>query len=134
MNSIHKFKDILEKEIDMVASKGTISPSELEKMEKAFCILEKISIIEAMDKYGYDSYEMNGASYRRGRSPMTGRYVSRDMYPDWNMNNEPYDNGYSGHSVEDRMIMNLERMLDNANSQYEREAIEKQIREIRNKK
>lgn len=72
--------------------------------------------------YGMD-YGMHGDpmgySETRGRSPVTGRYISRGM------------DGYSGHSIEDRMIASLEQQMDNANSEYERQIIQKEIKHIR---
>ena len=54
------------------------------------------------------------------RSPVTGRYVSRDM-------------GYSSHSINDKMIAKLETAYDDAQSQYEREEIRKEIDRLRNR-
>ena len=59
-------------------------------------------------------------SYDRGRSPVTGRYVSRD-------------HGYSGHSINDRMISQLENMYDEAKTEYEREEVRKEIERLRGK-
>lgn len=39
--------------------------------------------------------------------------------------------GYSGHSIKDRAIDKLERMMDEANSEYERESIRRMISQIR---
>ena len=64
-------------------------------------------------------YHVNG-SYDRGRSPVTGRYVSRDS-------------GYSGHSINDRMISQLENMYDEAKTEYEREEVRKEIDRLRGK-
>lgn len=49
-------------------------------------------------------------------SPVTGRYIS---------------NGYSGHSIEDRMIMALEQQMDEAKTDYERQLVEKEIQRLR---
>ena len=71
---------------------------------------------ESMD----NSYGMYGA---RGRSPVTGRYISRDgaMHDDYMM---------SGHSIKDRMVARLEAMYDEAKSEHERDEIRKEIRRI----
>lgn len=68
-------------------------------------------------------------SYERGRSPMTGRYVSRD-----GRYNDSYDRGYSGHSIGDRAVDRLEKMMDDAGSEFERETIKRYISMIRNDK
>ena len=68
------------------------------------------------DSYGYDG-SYNGDSYRRGRSPVTGRYISRG---DDHMS---YRDGYSGHSIKDRMVARLEDMIDEAKTDHERQMV-----------
>lgn len=72
--------------------------------------------------------DMNGMSGRRGRSSVTGRYISRGMDSS-NTNGMNY--GQSGHSIKDRMIATLEQQMDNANSSYERQMIQEEINHIR---
>ena len=56
-------------------------------------------------------------SFAPMRTPVTGRYISRD-------------GGMSSHSLKDRMIARLEGMYDEAKTEYEREEIRKEIRNI----
>jgi hypothetical protein len=72
------------------------------------------------DSYGYyhDSYGDDMYSNRRGRSPVTGRYISRD-------------GGYSGHSIMDRMVARLEDMYDEAKTDHERQTVEQWINRLR---
>ena len=71
--AIHREMDILEEKY----SKGTqLSGQDLEHIDKMAHALKSLKTYEAMtgnSEYGYD-----GGSYARGRSRMTGRYVSRD--------------------------------------------------------
>ena len=69
------------------------------------------------DSY-YDNY--HGDSYERGRSPVTGRYIS----------NGSYEHGYSGHSIKDRMIARLEDMYDDAKTEHERQVVSETIQKI----
>lgn len=80
--------------------------------------------------YGY-GYGDSGYSEERGRSPVTGRYISRGMSGRGGNNNG--GGGYSGHSIEDRMIASLEQQMDQAQSDYERNMIEEEINHIRMK-
>ena len=124
------------------AMKGAaIKPEDLEILNKGICILEKIKKIESLDKqieymdsYGNDSYNSynsydDGNSYRRGRSATTGRYVSRDSapYAEGYSSRRFYDgehhNGYSGHSIKDRMVAQLEKMYDEAQTEHERQTV-----------
>ena len=110
---------LIEKELKKMVDKGDLSASELQAAKESVCLMEKIIGLEE------GTYKMGEYSYERGRSPRTGRYVSRDArYYD-------FDRGYSGHSIGDRAVEKLESMMDNAGSDYEREVLEKYIRMIR---
>lgn len=46
--------------------------------------------------------------------------------------NNGYNNGVSNHSIEDRIIANMEHMMDNTNSEYERQQLQNYIQKMRN--
>ena len=71
-------------------------------------------------------YDMHSGA--RHRSPTTGRYTSGE-YADENHGNRDV---YSGHSINDRMVAELERMMDSAKTEYERQQILDKIKMIRN--
>ena len=71
---------------------------------KAVCIVEKLHSIERFD----NDYSAN--SYKRNHSR---------RYND--------SNGYSGHSIKDRMISNLEKMFDETHSEHEQQLIQEWI-------
>ena len=91
------------------------------------------------DSYGHDSYDdysgryqHDGNSYRRGRSPVTGRYISRGM-DDYSGRNRSYYDGYnSGHSIKDRMVARLESMMDEAQTEHERQTVSEWINRLTN--
>lgn len=130
---LEKGERALERDLEKLLSKSELSAADWDAVKKAMCIANMMNSYvngEAFDDNGM-SYGMHygrdwddGYSGMRGRSPVTGRYVSRG-YPNENMN------GYSGHSIEDRMIMALEQQMDGAKTEYERSQIEKEIRRIR---
>ena len=126
-DTLNRLYELLDDEIQKIVSKNDITPVELERAEKAICIMHKIEEMLGMDSgYSetsyYDSpfYNMSG---RRGRSPMTGRFVSRD-------GRSMRSNGNSGHSIKDRAISRIEQMMDEAGSDYEREELSSIIRGI----
>lgn len=155
--TLENLKETLEDEIKKIVKKGDITPSELESVQKAVCTIDMIdnmgmsegtsygryssrnrsydhmpSYREFPDRsygdYGernyHDSYGnrmYNGDSYRRGRSPVTGRYISRGAY----------DDGYSGHSIMDRMVAKLESMYDEAQTDHERQTVSEWINRLR---
>lgn len=73
------------------------------------------------DRGSYQNDYYHGGSYRRGRSPVTGRYISRGAY----------DDGYSGHSIMDRMVAKLESMYDEAQTDHERQTVSEWINRLR---
>lgn len=115
MDVLGALESSVARELRMLNQKPTLSPTEIKAATDAMCLLEKIK----MYKGETEEYEMSRMSHTR-RSPVTGRYVSRDM-------------GYSGHSVHDKMIAKLETCYDDAQSDYEKEEIRKEIDHLRGK-
>ena len=89
--SLHREMDRLDEKL----SKGSqLNAQDLEHIDKMAHALKSIVGYEAMkssSEYG-GSYE--GGSYARGRSRMTGRYVSRDEGPGYS-GYESNEGGYS---------------------------------------
>ena len=106
--------EMLEEELRKIIKKGDLTTTELENANKAVCLMEKIKNIDTMETMDY--------SEGRGRSPVTGRYVSRGM------------NSYSGHSIKDRMIARLEGMYDEAQTEHERQVVDTWIKRIESEK
>lgn len=130
--TLERMHELLNKEINRIVDKGDLTPNELENAEKAFCLIQQIEEMMGMEGYsetGYYGDSYNGSymgSYRgrsmdRGRSPVTGRYVSREG---------SYMHSNSGHSIKDRMISRLEHMMDETDSEYERKEISEYIRKL----
>ena len=135
-----------------LAAKKNYSLNDIETLTKSICLVEKIDKLNegGNDEGGYsergmsrNSYrnemynpmherEYAEGSYRRGRSPVTGQYVSRDGgssnrgYYDGNSRNS----GYSGHSMRDRAIAKLEGMYDEAKTDHERQFLDECIKMI----
>ena len=124
---LDKLQKLVGKELDKIVAKGDINPAELEMATKAVCLMEKIKMVEDLDSGS--SYSRN--SYRRGRSYNNVYDNSyRDYGPDRSYDYQ-MDHGYSGHSVKDRMIAQLESsMMDNAQSESERRTIESLISQL----
>lgn len=150
---LEKINDAVEEAIKPIIAKGSnMTAAELEVLTKAVCTIEKIKQIEEPDistryQEGYsggnnsyapgeeNSYDSKN-SYRRGRSSTTGRYVSRDISPEGYSTRRFYDgsygrsNGYSGHSIRDRMVSQLEKMYDEAQTEHERQTVNEWIRRL----
>ena len=141
-----KAREAIEEHMQMIVRKnGNMTPPDVEILTKDLCALEIITRIEnsGMEDEGFS--ESN--SYRRGRSRTTGRFTSRDSHDGSGNSGGYYDgggsgnssrsydgsgnSGYSGHSIHDRMIDQLERMMNDAQSDYERQQIREFIRKAR---
>ena len=143
MELIKSAEKLLEKKIRKIVDKGDMTSSELDNLKKALCVADMLNNMQngmpagdGENSYGYSNgwnmnirrmnempyeYGMPTDSYGRGRSPVTGRYISRGTGV----------TGYSGHSIEDRMIASLEQQMDSATSDYERTKIQEEINRIR---
>ena len=112
--------DTIEDVIKDITSKKDINPAQLEHLSKAVCIIEKLKSMQQQEN-----------SYRRGRS----RYMNSNNYYDGNSgrnyrgsgnSSRRYNdaNGYSGHSIKDKMIAKLEEMFDDAQSNHEKQVVQ----------
>lgn len=133
--------------LDQLFAKADMTVTEFKNANEALCTLEKLNKLERGDAmreeygdsygnympqmpYGASSWVASGPypdsmyygdNYgRRMRSSTTGRYMNGNS-----------GSGTYGHSIEDRMVANLEDMMDQAHNDYERQQIQKQIQDIR---
>ncbi len=79
---------------EQIQKNNTMSTQDLEKLDKIYHLKKSMLTVRAMEdseQYIEENQNGNGMSGYRGRSPMTGRYVSRssDAYSDG------YSRGYS---------------------------------------
>lgn len=147
-----KIEEKLDSDICELLKKPNMSRDELMMLGQAVDILKDISTVKAMDAYGGNEDDYSSASfasramtrrsmdYSRGyedgmsmaqnRSPRTGQFVSGN--DGWDVHPNGYD-GRSGHSINDRMIDNIERMYGNADTEHERAEIQDVINYIRRK-
>ena len=156
---LEKINDSIEDAIKPILKKGeSMTPADLDNLTKAVCIVEKIKRIEDGNSFDDEDYSDDGYSYRRGRSPITGRYVSRDSMP----NDRHYDyhdightmhsaraydsgastrryydgssnhSGYSGHSRHDMTIYHIENLIDAAQTEQERQFLSEWLRRVKN--
>ena len=155
MNKIwYDLEEMLEKEVSKIVTKNDIAPPEIDPLKDISFICLNIC---KMKKIESEMYNMNNSDRRfsmdyedskmhgRGRD---GRFVSmtgdmsndimwRDMADMNHVNrgnsygNEPYRDEHSNHSIKDRVIANMENMMDTTNSDYERQELQKYIQKMR---
>jgi hypothetical protein len=143
MNEVlYRTKELLERKLGETVNSGNMNAQELDCTYKAVKTLAQIATIEAMERGQWEQEESRRMMYdpnrvdpyymqesmRRGRNAL-GQYTSRDAGP-----YQSYDHGYSGHSVNDVMIMALERSITPDMSEMEKQRIYDQIKMIRERK
>jgi hypothetical protein len=111
-------EDLVCNELKKISKKPELSPAELKNATDAVCFLIKMEELQNETNYEDEEYSESRGSYARSRNARTGRYMSSSR-------------GYSGHSIEDRIVDNLEHMMDDANSDYERNVIHRWISKVR---
>ena len=133
MDALYNLKDLLEKEITKVTTKGDISPTEIKTLGEAVDILKDIETICAMKEYGNDdqSYSMSNRGYSMDRyESRRPEWDNRGMYYDSNSYKRDSMGRYSRHSEKEEMIDKLERKLKNAQTEQERRYIMECIEEL----
>lgn len=68
-----ELKDKLCGALEEINKRGDLNPTTLDQIDKLTHSIKSIDTIVAMENSGYSN-----ESYARGRSPVTGRYVSRE--------------------------------------------------------
>lgn len=128
-NTLNKARDALKEHIQLIVRKnGNMTPPDIEMLNKDLCALECLQRIENMCEGDYSE----GNSFRRGRSQTTGRFTSHDGGNSSRCyDGETGNSGYSGHSIHDRITAQLERMMNDAQNDYERQQIREFIKKSR---
>lgn len=155
MGDMKKNLERIEKEICTICNKEPMSPQDVDNLKDLSEAYAKLSSSVGMSDYGRHMYgdESSLSSFRRGRSPITGQFISHAQMPMYDQYGNPimnsntysyadnsmmanpnaYAGGYSGHSINDRMIASLEHMMSQTNDKYEQEQIRNEIEAIRRK-
>lgn len=139
---IRKFEEILEfeleKEMDRIISAKAITSADVKTVTDAVCLMLKVKEYEEWnnpEKNSYDDYSM-----RRGRSSVTGQYVSRDYMPSdrgghstrRSYGGRYYDQNYSGHDMRDRMLDKLDDLYHEAHDEKDRQMLDEWIGRLAN--
>ncbi len=145
MKVYDRIKDMLCDELEEIAKKGELTSNNLEVIDKSIDIIKDIATIHAMEEeYPTEGYSTDGGysqgyygrmpyymyddgmphddhSYARGR----GSDARRDSMGRYSSDGRSYDysrDGYSGDTKEE-----LQRLMNNAQNDREREAIRKAL-------
>ena len=130
--TIKKLLKTTEKDIENLSNKASLTPDEHRSLKSA--LINKAMLEEECNKMMYDEKGMSGYPYSHAVQdypPMayeegySGRRMPR-MNISYGMNR-----GYSGHSIQDRIISCLEKMMDDTDSEYERQTVARYIEKLK---
>ena len=134
MDNMASLKSTLEDALRSIAEKKNISPMDIETATKALCALEQIKVMEdGNSERSYRRRRSHNGSYRSYDGSYDDSMNSRDRYfnPSHDSSRDgSYDDGYSGHSIKDRMVAKLEDMYDQAKSEHERQIVDEWIKRL----
>ena len=143
MHDMTQLKEMLEKELGILAMDDKITMQSLQKIHMltdTIKNIDKISALEESEEYSqrggysrnsYGDMSYDGNSYARRRRDSMGRY-SRDEYAMENRSNRGNSRGYSRDDGKEEMIEHLEDMMSKATSEKERQAFQRCISAIEN--
>lgn len=140
-----ELKENVENALRPITKKDNITPAEIEVSKNAVKLVNEIDKMCEKAKYdeeGYSQRMMDGHSY--GDDPYRrweilsyrgdGRSMAYPYYPTMTYGRDATyshtGSDYSRHSIKDRAIDTLERLMSEASSEYERQKIKEYIRKV----
>lgn len=131
-NALLMTKECVLREIEKINNRGEMTNADLDNLMKATKVLVNIDGIKGMEEYS----DQNFYGYSKGVLPRMESHMPSygpHMGPSYGgyYGNNQYEQGHSNHSIEDRMIANLEQQMDMAKTDYERQTIMREIQHIR---
>ena len=146
---LNQMKKHVEETFGFYVNKDKWEPQDLKCAKEAAELYDKLQTIQmntgVWENINRDGEFYDGTSYGRyprisygdDRSYKMGRPMSRgDLYHDDRYYDERWQrhDGVSTHSIKDQAIHKLEKLMDNAKTEYEREEIRKMIMTIEEQK
>ncbi len=128
MDTFEKLNSMLEKELDEIVKKGTITPEHLAAVDKVVDIMKDIKEICNMDDME-SGYSQRGYSYNDGYSRGTrgARYNRGGSYSRGNSRG-----GYSRHDDREDILDRLDYLMENSGTEQERQAIRQALNTLEN--
>lgn len=132
-HEIKKQNEDFQADFDKIYAKGTWTKDEISMMKDLKKLIYYNKVICAMDEgteYPGSEY-MPDMSYARGRNPMNGQFVSRDMYhyPDWPNSYDMSGRRYYD-SEKEKAIHKLHHMMENTDDPERKNALKIAINEL----
>ena len=138
MEYMHELKEKLCDELEEIARKGELGAGDLEIIHKLTDTIKNLDKIEMLEDGGYsqEGYSREGGnSYARGSSYANrGKHYVRGHYSREGYSNEGNSSrgGYSRHDAKEAMMEQMEALMDQAESEKERQAIRRCMSQLEN--
>lgn len=142
MKALYDLREMLSEELEEIAGKKEMNAGDLETVHKLTDTIKNIDKIcimdedggysqagdwEARGRFGDNSYNEGGSSYRNQRRDSLGRYSRDGGY-----SQRRGRGGYSRAGGIDGMMEHLDAMMDEASSEKERDAIRRFKKQLEN--
>lgn len=129
-----ELQDMAKTHLKQLLKKGDLSASEMEAAKNALSVIIKSDEAcdsEEMKEYSNRGYSMSDDPYRRWEIRSYNSCRDRSMHPMmWDGRESYRDRDYSRHSIKDRAVNVLERLMDEAGSDYERQKVRDFVRYV----
>lgn len=134
MGKMHTLRDTLERELDKLADKKTMSMSDLDTVSKLLTSIKNIYKIEMYgDEYSHGGeWRADGYSYNDGYDHATRRrHYVRGHYSREGRGRDDYSRGYSMADAKQDIVADLREMMQMEGlDRDEREVLEKAMRQL----
>lgn len=134
----YELKEKLCKELDEIARKPEMGAGDLEIIHKLTDTIKNLDKIEMLEDGGYSQagdWDDGRGSYGRGSSYANrGKHYVRGHYSREGYSNEGNSSrgGYSRHDAKEAMMEQMEALMDQAESEKERQAIRRCMSQLEN--
>lgn len=138
MEYMHELKEKLCNELEEIARKGELGAGDLEIIHKLTDTIKNLDKIEMLEDGGYSQagdWDDGRGSYGRGSSYANrGKHYVRGHYSREGYSNEGNSSrgGYSRHDAKEAMMEQMEALMDQAESEKERQAIRRCMSQLEN--
>ena len=133
MKELDYLKDMLCTEVKKITQQNDFTTSTLETAYKIVDMLKDIEEIQEKESHQYEkdgSYGYWGVGYG-GRMPYNDRYSYGNSGMNMCGNSYGYDNGYSRMSSSDKMMNELQMMMDESTSARDKAIIQRAMDELK---
>lgn len=144
MKELKYLKEMLCDELGRITQQKEFTPSTLEAADKIVDMMKDIDEIEEKERmmeYSEDASYGYGYNYNDDmRSFANNRYAHGNNYARGgnnsgdngrNYSGRNYDRGYSRHTATEKMVEELQMMMDDASSQRDKDVIQRALEELR---